>query len=171
MNRGISTVLVLAAAVTGYCVYDANRPPDYRPFTRQTFGVAFDLGTPDVEVNSPRSIHGDGYTFERYRLPDHVLQLFADSAARLERYPLVTEIRREWSCKPWTRTPAAPADSFGLQSALSEAPTAARDDAKVALNAAGNWYSTCIKGSGYRNADLYLVDVKRRQFVYANFNM
>ena len=172
MKRNYKIVLALVfLSVLGYCVIEANRAQDTRDFTRDTFGIAVQFAEPEVRHETSRSWQGDGYSFERYAVPQLLLQQFTDSAdLMMGAYPKFPTFRQSWVCHSWRRTPVPPEDAKSIDTALGEAPPEAAAVARAALAAPGNWYARCVKGATF-NVDLYLLDVARATFVLANSQM
>jgi|SRR3972149_2681135 len=93
---------------------------DYK-ITRDLFGTGIILGQPELEYNTERSFHGDGYSIEVHTLNDgevnKILRMFSQ---KIQGLPIRFSYRSHWQQTFWRQTPIKPEDEQFLEFALME---------------------------------------------------
>lgn len=164
-------MLVHIGAVPGFNWYHD------RGFTRQVFGTSFGLGAEVTSYETPRSLHGDGYSVWVYRVPEHVSDLVRRNPERLSDYPR-RSLRPEWRVQRWTPARAAAAHGEYIRWALGPAPDALQAELESVLKKPGTWYAFLVSGTTgdemnspfIQNIDLFILDPATDRFYVVNSN-
>ena len=170
-------VLLLACLTAGIRVYSGSR---YKQYLKNVFSVPTDLDTPLFEYDSPRSFHGDGYSFSVYALPASVEARFSNpDVAVTNAFPIRPGYRDDWKTVLWQGTPFPSDYDMYLHFAL---PSYDRDNRqelqkhfdriREALSVQGSYFAFFHYDHGDHpgNIDFFLIDLIRKKLYIINHN-
>lgn len=147
---------------------------------RMRFDTEVRLGKPIYDYDSPRSFHGDGYSFTAYELPESIRQRFESADQKLlTEFPKLPSYRKGWSLQYWKEAPLSPAFSQYLDFALSHYDenydpglSPYFKAIREALSHKSTYYSFLSNGHGERpnDIDLFIVDLENGRLYMINHN-
>lgn len=176
----IYTVIILALLWAGLLIGvtpGSRAYADYR-MTRDLFGIGFSLGNPEIEYNSDRSFHGDGYTIEAYKLSDDMVhKLISIPSDQLRILPTRPSYRSHWQQTFWRQTPIRSEEQQFLEFALMEhVSDAGLESAHKLLNQLAHepehYYSYFyyMHDQYQGDIDFFLFSPGKRLFILVNHN-